>query len=51
MLAESAKGRTWTLAQIGEVMEISAERVRQIEVEALGKLRQFLEDKNIDLRQ
>ena len=32
-------GRTYTLAQIGKQMNISRERVRQIEAEALSKLR------------
>jgi DNA-directed RNA polymerase sigma subunit (sigma70/sigma32) len=39
MLAETAAdGRTYTLREVGEVMGLTPERVRQIEATALTKL-------------
>ena len=38
-VSEFCPGRTLTLVQIGQIMEVSRERVRQIEAQAVRKLR------------
>jgi len=38
-VSEFCPGRTLTLEQIGQIMKVSRERVRQIEAQALRKLR------------
>ena len=46
-----ANGKTYTLAEVADMLSVSRERVRQIEKEALGKLREYTKEeqkKNIE---
>ena len=36
-----ADGRSWTLAEVGQVFQVTRERIRQIEARALDKLRSY----------
>lgn len=45
-----ADGRTHTLAEIADRLKVSRERVRQIEEEALGKLRKFVDQQEKDFK-
>ncbi len=46
-----ADGKTHTLAEASKKLGISRERVRQIEEEALGKLRRFVEQQEKDIKE
>jgi len=43
-------GDPWTLEQIGEILGLTRERIRQIQLEALKKLRAMAEAENVDYR-
>jgi len=44
-------GEVWTLERIGELMGLTRERIRQIQIEALKKLRKIAEEEAISARE
>jgi len=44
-------GEPWTLEMIGEQMGVTRERIRQIQVQALQKLRRIVSQENIDFKE
>jgi len=44
-------GEPWTLEMIGEQMGVTRERIRQIQVQALQKLRRIVSQENIDFEE
>ncbi|WP_268766521.1 sigma factor-like helix-turn-helix DNA-binding protein [Mariprofundus ferrooxydans] len=44
-------GDPWTLEMIGEQLGVTRERIRQIQVQALQKLRRIVSQENIDFEE